>query len=173
MFKIKTKTLAILSVLLALGVVFKSYFAIGDGEFRISFFDIPLFLAGMIAGPFYGGIVALGADLIYSLGFSSYPFSFIMMLTTVVWGISGGFFYKKSYKKIWPLFLVVLITSLVATSINSLYLAIHFGVASMFAKLPIRLIALFCKWPITAGLINILYVKIFAPKLKETINSKN
>ena len=54
MFKMTTKRLAILSILLALGVVFKSVFSIGDGEFRISFFDIPLFLAGMIAGPFYG-----------------------------------------------------------------------------------------------------------------------
>ena len=67
MFKMTTKRLAILSILLALGVVFKSVFSIGDGEFRISFFDIPLFLAGMIAGPFYGGLVALGTDLIYGL----------------------------------------------------------------------------------------------------------
>ena len=86
MFKMTTKRLAILSILLALGVVFKSVFSIGDGEFRISFFDIPLFLAGMIAGPFYGGLVALGTDLIYGLCFSPYPFSFIMMFTTIIWG---------------------------------------------------------------------------------------
>lgn len=95
MFKMTTKRLAILSILLALGVVFKSVFSIGNGEFRISFFDIPLFLAGMIAGPFYGGLVALGTDLIYGLCFSPYPFSFIMMFTTIIWGVSGGLFYKN------------------------------------------------------------------------------
>ena len=43
LIKMTPKRLAILSILLALGVVFKSVFSIGDGEFRISFFDIPLF----------------------------------------------------------------------------------------------------------------------------------
>ena len=47
MFKMTTKRLAILSILLALGVVFKSVFSIGDGEFRISFFDIPLFMVDL------------------------------------------------------------------------------------------------------------------------------
>lgn len=166
MFKMTTKRLAILSILLALGVVFKSVFSIGDGEFRISFFDIPLFLAGMIAGPFYGGLVALGTDLIYGLCFSPYPFSFIMIFTTIIWGVSGGLFYKKPYDNLLSLFIVVLATSLITTAINSIYLVIHFGFASMLAKLPLRIVALFCKWPVTTGLINLVYTKVFETKME-------
>lgn len=148
MFKITTKKLALLAILMALGVMLK-FFSIGDGHFRISVWDIPLLIAGILTGPFWGGVCALGADLIYSLGFSSYPFSFIMMFTTIVWGVAGGFFYKKKVN-LWILVLVVLVTSIVATGINSVYLTIHFGWQSMVSGLPMRLITMIIKIPLTA-----------------------
>lgn len=160
MFKINTKKLVMLAILMALGVVFK-FFSIGNGEFRISFWDIPLFIAGIIAGPFYGILCALGADLIYGLCFSPYPFSFIMMFTTLVWGAMGGFFYKKDIKLI-VLLVVVLITSISATVINSIYLTLYYGWESMLVKLPLRLIVLIVKWPITSGLIYYLYKYVFS-----------
>ena len=85
MFKINTKKIAVIAIFMALGVVLK-FFSIGSGEFRISVWEIPMFLIGILVGPFYGGVCALGADLIYGLAFSPYPFSIIMMFTTVVWG---------------------------------------------------------------------------------------
>lgn len=160
MFKINTKKLVMLAIFMALGVVFK-FFSIGNGEFRISFWDIPLFMAGIIAGPFYGTLCALGADLIYGLCFSPYPFSFIMMFTTLVWGAMGGFFYKKDMKII-ALFIVVFITSISATAINSIYLTLYYGWESMLVKLPLRLIVLIVKWPITSGLIYYLYKYVFS-----------
>lgn len=160
--KITIKKLAILSLLMALGVVFK-FFSIGSDSFRISIWDIPLFMAGVLAGPIYGGIVALGADLIYGLCFSQYPFSFIMMFTTIVWGVSGGLFkyIKISKFTIIPLYLLILATSIFATAINSLYLVIYQGMNTMFAGLPFRLLVMFVKWPITATLIYILYKSVF------------
>lgn len=160
--KITIKKITILAILMALGVVFK-FFSVGDGEFRISFWDIPLFIAGMISGPIYGCICALGADLIYGLCFSSYPFSFIMMFTTIVWGISGGIFYNKNINKktIIILYIVVLLTSLMATAINSVYLTIYYGFETMLLKLPLRLLVLILKWPITSTLIIILYKGAF------------
>lgn len=160
MFKINTKKLVMLAIFMALGVVFK-FFSIGNGEFRISFWDIPLFMAGIIAGPFYGTLCALGADLIYGLCFSPYPFSFIMMFTTLVWGAMGGLFYKKDMKII-ALFIVVFITSISATAINSIYLTLYYGWESMLVKLPLRLIVLIVKWPITSGLIYYLYKYVFS-----------
>lgn len=159
----KIKKIAILSILMALGVVLK-FFSIGTGEFRISFWDIPLFMAGVIAGPVYGGIVALGADLIYGLCFSTYPFSFIMMFTTIIWGVAGGIFkYLKINKfTLIPLFLVVLGTSITSTVINSIYLILYYGFESMLLKLPLRLLVLVIKWPITTLLVYILYKSVFS-----------
>lgn len=151
------KKITMMAILIALGVVLK-FFSIGNGEFRISFWDIPLFISGMMMGPFYGMICALGTDLIYGLCFSSYPFSFIMMFTTIIWGISGGLFYNKviSKKNIFVLYLIILITSLLATFINSFYLILYYGLETMLLKLPFRLILLIIKWPITSTLILLL-----------------
>lgn len=166
-YKLSIKKITLLSILMALGVVLK-FFSIGDGEFRISFWDIPLFIAGMISGPIYGTICALGADLIYGLCFSSYPFSFIMMFTTVIWGFGGGLFYKTNLsKKTVLLYISVLITSIIATCINSLYLVLYSGgLGPMLMKLPIRIVVLLIKWPITSTMVYILYKKVFS---KESI----
>lgn len=160
--KISIKKIAILSILMALAIVLKS-FAIGSDSFRISFWDIPLFMAGVIAGPIYGGITALGADLIYGLCFSKYPFSFIMMFTTIVWGVSGGLFkyIKISKFTIVPLYILVLVTSICATAINSIYLITYQGMNTMLAGLPFRLLVMIVKWPITSTLIYILYKSVF------------
>ena len=160
--KTNIKKIAILSILMALGVAFK-FFSIGSGEFRISIWDIPLFLAGVIAGPIWGGITALGADLIYGLCFSSYSFSFIMMFTTIVWGVAGGIFkYMNINKKtLILLFIIVLITSVTATVINSIYLILYQGFTTMLAKLPLRLLVLLVKWPITTILVYVLYKSVF------------
>ena len=159
----KIKKIAILSILMALGVVLK-FFSIGTGDFRISFWDIPLFMAGVIAGPIYGGIVALGADLIYGLCFSTYPFSFIMMFTTIIWGVAGGIFKYLKINKLTliPLFLVVLGTSITSTVINSIYLILYYGFESMLLKLPLRLLVLVIKWPITTMLVYVLYKSVFS-----------
>ena len=159
----KIKKIAILSILMALGVVLK-FFSIGTGEFRISFWDIPLFMAGVIAGPIYGGIVALGADLIYGLCFSPFPFSFIMMFTTIIWGVAGGIFKYLKINKLTliPLFIVVLGTSITSTVINSIYLILYYGFESMLVKLPLRLLVLVIKWPITTLLVYILYKSVFS-----------
>ncbi len=162
------RKIAILSILMALGIILKSFLSVGTGEFRISFWDLPLFLAGIIGGPIWGGIVALGTDLIYGLCFSPYPFSFIMMFTTVVWGVAGGFFkyFKLNEKKLWLLFIVVLCTSVTATFINSIYLTLYNGFWAMLAKLPLRLLVLVIKWPITTMLIFVVYESI-SPLIKK------
>lgn len=162
MFKITTKKLVVISIMMALAIIFKT-FAIGNGQFRISIWDIPLMIAGIIAGPFYGGLCALGADLIYSFCFSSFPFSFIMMFTTIVWGIAGGIFYKRKIK-IWVLVLVVLVTSFIATGINSIYLTMYYGWQTMLSGLLGRVITMLIKIPITTmivyGIMEVLYKKL-------------
>lgn len=154
------KKIAVLAILMALGVVFK-FFSIGNGQFRISIWDLPLIIAGIIAGPLYGGICALGADLIYSLCFSPYPFSFIMMFTTIVWGVAGGLLYKKKIK-IWHLAILVLCTSCIATGINSIYLWLYYGFQSLIAGLPIRLMTMIIKIPITTLVVYLIMKAVYS-----------
>lgn len=156
------KKIAIMSLLMALGIVLKSFLSIGTDGFRISFWDIPLFFAGMIGGALWGGLVALGTDLIYGLCFSSFPFSFIMMFTTIIWGVMGGIFKNIDVdkKKIILLFVVVLITSIIATTINSIYLIKITDFTTMIAGLPLRFLTLIVKWPITSSIIYVIYKSI-------------
>ncbi len=169
MFKINTKKIAVIAIFMALGVVFKT-FSIGNGEFRISIWELPLFLAGMLVGPFYGGICALGADLIYGLIFSPFPFSFIMMFTTIVWGVAGGLFYNKKLDKLF-LIAVVFMTALLATGINTVYLILYYGLESALAMLPIRVAIALVKSPVTAILVFILYSQFLRMKLDQLLNS--
>lgn len=158
--RVTVQKIAVLAILMALGIVFK-FFSIGNGQFRISIWDLPLMIAGIIAGPLYGGICALGADLIYSFCFSPYPFSFIMMFTTIVWGIAGGLFYKKNIK-IWHLVIVVCCTSCIATGINSIYLWLYYGFQTMVAGLPLRLITMIVKIPITTCIVYFIMKAIYS-----------
>lgn len=160
MLKISTKKLAFLAIMMALGIVLKSFLSIGSDNFRISFWNIPIFIAGIVGGPIYGGICALGTDLIYGFCFSSYPFSAIMTLTCVVWGISGGLFFKKNIKLI-TLGIVVLITCLIETTINSIYLYTYFeSIERVLVGLPLRLLVQLVRWPISTMLIYTLYNKV-------------
>lgn len=160
MLKINTKKLVFIAIMMALGIVLKSFLSIGNNSFRISLWNIPIFFAGIVGGPIYGGICALGADLIYGFCFSSYPFSAIMTLTCVVWGISGGLFFKKNIKFI-PLGITVLITCLLETTINSIYLYTYFeSVERVLAGLPLRLLVQLVRWPLSTTIIYTLYNKV-------------
>ena len=143
------QTITLMAILTALSIVLKK-FSIDTGMFRISLFDTPIILAGMIAGPLWGVLVGFYSDLIYGL-ISGYQFSFIMMLSALVWGLCGGFFYKRKVRFV-LLLLVVLASGCITTSINSLQLYIWYG-GGMIIDLPQRIITMLIKWPITTSIL--------------------
>ena len=157
------QTLATMAILTALSMVLKKY-SIDTGMFRISLFDTPILLAGMIAGPLWGVLVGFYSDLIYGL-VSGYQFSFIMMLSALVWGLCGGLLHKFK-PKYWVLLLVVLASSIVTTLINSVQLYIWYQ-GGMFADLPQRIITMLIKWPITTTIVFILYRNLKRYIIKE------
>lgn len=164
--KISVKKLVILSLLMAMTTVLK-FVSIGNGEFRISLFEVPIILAGMIAGPAMGIVVAFGGDLIYGI-IGGYPYSIIMAISAMLWGIMGGIFYKKKIK-IFPLILCVLITSLLTTINNSFQQYIWFK-EGMWIRLPVRIIVMLIKAVILPIIIYILGVRVF--KLKNYQHNK-
>lgn len=87
--------MCVLAVLMALSAVLKK-FSFDTGEYRISLFDTPLLLAGILAGPLWGMLVAFASDFIYSI-LSGYAYSFIMMFSALLWGQLVEFSIKEKF----------------------------------------------------------------------------
>lgn len=150
---IKITTIAIL---MAMSTILK-YFSITTGTYRISLFDTPLIIAGIIAGPLWGALAGFGSDLIYSL-FSGYQYSFIMAISAILWGVAGGIFYKRKVNIYW-LFGVMLLTSFITTAVNSVQLYVWYQ-GGMWVGLPGRVITMFIKWPVTTMVVYVLNKKV-------------
>lgn len=154
--------IVIMAILTSLAVILKK-FSIDTGYYRISLFDTPIILGGMIGGPIWGIAVGFSADLLYNV-LSGYTYSFIMMFSTILWGIMGGIFYyvkpKLSY-----LIIAIFITSCLTTGINSIQLALWYSEVTMLAGLGLRILNMLIKWPITSTLVYILYKRVVYPTL--------
>lgn len=157
------------AIFIALATVLKS-FSITTGEMRLGFYEIPVFLSGIILGPLFGSLVGLGSDMIYSLS-SGYSFSPIMMCSAVMWGFIGSLFYNKKVK-LYQTFILCLIASIVATTINSLQLYIYYGMG-MFANLPNRIFTMIIKWPIISAVTWALSERVIKKVIKSITNRKN
>lgn len=152
--------ITILSILIAASVVLKR-FSIDTGQFRISLYDTPVILSGIIAGPLWGMVVGFCSDFLYSM-LSGYAYSFIMMFSALLWGLVGGLFYKRKLN-IFMLFVSLFFTSIITTGINSIQLYVWYGAGSLIAGLPLRIITMIIKWPITSILVYALYLRVLVP----------
>ena len=156
------------AIFIALATVLKS-FSITTGEMRLGFYEVPVFLSGIILGPLFGSLVGLGSDMIYSLS-SGYSFSPIMMCSAVMWGFIGSLFYNKKVK-VYQTFILCLIASIVATTINSLQLYIYYGMG-MFANLPNRIFTMIIKWPIISVVTWVLSERVIKKIIKSISKKK-
>ena len=153
------------AVFIALGAVLKTV-SINTGEMRLGFYEIPVFLSGMLLGPFYGALVGIGSDFVYSIS-SGYSYSVIMMCSAMMWGFLGGLLHNRKNKFIVTL-LMCLLAGVVATSINSVQLYIYYGIG-MFANLPNRILTMLVKWPLISAVTWLLterVIKIVIKKFK-------
>ena len=153
------------AVFIALGAVLKTV-SINTGEMRLGFYEIPVFLSGMLLGPFYGALVGIGSDFVYSIS-SGYSYSVIMMCSAMMWGFLGGLLHNRKNKFIVTL-LMCLLAGVVATSINSVQLYIYYGIG-MFANLPNRILTMLVKWPlisVVTWLLTERVIKIVIKKFK-------
>lgn len=151
------------AVFIALGAVLKTV-SINTGEMRLGFFEIPVFLSGMLLGPLFGAIVGIGADFIYSIS-SGYTYSVIMMCSALMWGFLGGLLHNRKVGLVKTL-LMCLLASVVATTINSVQLYIYYGIG-MFGNLPSRIIAMIIKWPIISVVTWLLNERVIKTIIKK------
>ncbi|MFW6285098.1 MAG: folate family ECF transporter S component [Bacillota bacterium] len=146
----------------SMAIVLKVLFSLTTWEFRISFFELPLILAGMVLGPALGFIAGFATDWIYVM---VHPMAFSFNLFTVSAMLWGGVFGLFHFKKI-PINLVTLSTvivsvSLITFTLNTIQLYIFSG-PGVFANVPFRLLITIIKWPIQIGSIYFIYHKVIA-----------
>lgn len=171
MKKINLKMLACVSIMIALAVVLKTFgFMIGT-NMRISFFAVPLLIAGVLGGFSWGVIAALAADVIYGFFFNSYGFNPIYTISALFWGVSGGILkqYVKTYGKLSWLFIsfMVLVTSIMETCNNAMWDVVLYGKEVTMLLMGYKFIVIGIKLPILVGvtkLINDRVVKVLFPE---------
>lgn len=93
------RVMIISGLLVAMSIVLGKFLAFNITDaIRISFENLPVIMAGIFFGPFIGGAVGLGADIIGSIlkGYSINP---IVALGAMSIGIISGFVSMKFFKK--------------------------------------------------------------------------
>ena len=155
-----TKNLVRVAVFVAVSIVLKSFLSIETQIFRLTFFDIPLMLLGLLIGPVAGLIGGFVVDWMHVL-FSPFAFSFnLFTLSTMMWGFIPGIFLFRKKLSVTSLTIVVVLTSIIAFSLNTYQLFIWYG-EGIYAALPARIITMIVKIPIQVYLVRAIAVALY------------
>jgi len=90
------------------------------------------------------------------------PFAFtfnLMTVSTIMWALISGLVFYKNKVSLPKIIAVVVFTSLLAFSLNSLQLYIWFG-EGMLAQVPLRLLTSIVKMPFQVIALHILYHRV-------------
>lgn len=158
--------ITLLAMLASISSVIKIIFQATTGPAaRVTFYELPLILAGSIFGPIYGMVAGLISDIGYM---TTYGYGFSMMtISAMMWGaISGVILYKRkiTFGKV---ILVILIASTVEFFINGMQLFIWNSATNpdltwtMFMlSSSVRSVILVLKWPVQIYLIHLIYTRV-------------
>lgn len=160
MKKIDLKMIACISIMVALAVVLKTFgFMIGT-NMRISFYAVPLLIAGVLGGFGWGMVASLAADLIYGFFFNSYGFNPVYTISALFWGFSGGLLkqYVKTYGGLSWLFLsfIVIVTSIMETCNNAMWDIVLYGRGMTMVLMGYKFIVIGIKLPILIGVVKLI-----------------
>lgn len=170
--KMNTKTLVQASVLVAISIVLSRVGTIMiTPQLKLGFGETPLMLAGLLFGPFVGGVAGLVADLtgflFNSFGAPWHPgFTFSSAMWGFIPGLFGMYFKRKLFKKnifsLKRVSIAVTITMIIVSlGLNSFWLYTLYGKA-LIAMIPGRLISFIVSAPIQSYIITKL-IKILRP----------
>jgi ECF transporter S component (folate family) len=86
-------------IFIAISSILKVFLSITFPTFRLTFFEIPLILLGMISGPLVGGLGGLITDIFNIIMPGNLATSFnLFTIESMVWGIIPGIFLFKGVK---------------------------------------------------------------------------
>lgn len=167
----------LVAILIASEIVLARFLAIRTPIISISFYFVPLMLAGMMLGWKYSTFIAIVADLIGALLFPSGAFFIGYTLTTALFGLlSGLLLYRSAGVKVDRGFLirlaicVLLATGLLQGGLNTLWIIITTGGASNIV-VPVRIAKQLIMAPIEFLTILAL-AKLFGARINQLLFSK-
>ncbi len=120
------RTVVYAALFAAIASILKIYSLQLGAGWRISIFAIPIMLAGYFLGPIYGLAVGFVTDTVYMFISPYASIWSIYTISTMLWGLSG-YLIKKFKPSLIVIILVILFSSLLETSINSVALVIEGG----------------------------------------------
>ena len=124
--RMKTQTLVLCALLMAMHVVL-SYFSIDLPLMKINLSPLPIIIGGMMFGPVIGGMVGLLGSLLYQmLKFGIDPTTILWIIPVGLRGLLVGLYAKtKKFRvnKVEAVLLIV-VTSIIATVLNTIFLYI-------------------------------------------------
>ncbi len=165
----RTRRITYMAMLVAISFVLKSLLGYEQADWAIRFYDVPLFITGIMFGPVYGLLAGLMTDTLHIL----WPLNFatmynLMTLSSMSWGLAGGlFFHGKKHLSKQFLAGVVIVVSLFSFTVISIQLYgpqryFFFGLSpipGMFMRFGVLLITL----PLRIYLIRTLFDRVIAP----------
>jgi len=156
------RNLILAGLLASMSIVLKIFLSFTTYELRISFYEIPLFIGGMVLGPFLAGVAGFAVDWTYVMVHPmAFTFNFFT-LSAILWGVIPGLLFFKRKVTLTRLAFTVIGVRLITFTLNSIQLYILSG-AGMLAQVPARLIIMVIKWPIQIPVIYFIYEKAIKP----------
>jgi ECF transporter S component (folate family) len=163
--KLNIRQITHAGLLIAISVILMRLGAVMVGNtIRLSFGNVPIYMAGMLFGPVVGGVVGALSDLLgYFINSYGAAFTPHIFLASVMRGIIPGLtIYLVSSGKNWY---VKVLLSIIATEIVSGILLTTWGLVWLYntpfmVMLPGRLVALLVQVPIYTVITYMLTVKL-------------
>lgn len=163
MQKVLIRNITISAILMALGAVLKYYGIMITPNLRISFFAVPLILAGLVCGIPLGLLSAFGADLIYSM-VSGYPYNFGFALSALFWGLLGGVFHiivkRRNELPLWKIIVGIFVVSILETHTNVLMTLVIYGKHTALVDLLQKYLVLVIKFPLLVFVTKLIYERV-------------
>ncbi len=125
MKRINTKTLVVMALLAAISIILARFFVVYlSSSIRISFGNIPILLASLLLGPLAGGLTGVVADVLGATLFSPFGYYPPLSIPPLLVGILPALLKPYLLKEInfWRVYLVILLTDLVASMGLTTYL---------------------------------------------------
>lgn len=158
--KLTTKTMVAGALLAAMAVILK-YGSFTLLDYRLTFYDIPLMITGIVFGPVVGAIVGFITDWIYTVGMG-YTIG-LFTISSILWGLLPGLMLLVlKHINLKTIIIIVLVTSVLAFLSNTMALYVMYGSGTL-ANLPARIITMIIKWPVQVYAMKLIYERVLLP----------
>ncbi|MFD1124533.1 folate family ECF transporter S component [Lentilactobacillus raoultii] len=165
--KLRTLDVAVLSLLLALGLIVDR-FTVGTKSIQIGFGFIIIAAASYLYGPLWSSVIAALSDIIGTLtsgGVYNPGFTISAILGATIYGL---FFYRQEFTLTKVIFSQLIIAIFVNTILNTLWLSMMWHTPFM-GYLPIRLLKEIVITPIQIAIIYLAFISPQFERIKDKL----